>query len=155
VSAPGEEEEFPELHDSLLEQLAPEGALEMGIFNILCHASWNLQRFRTLEAQLTAGARDSLLDESTAKAGFAAKFVVILSAVRAGQVALAVLAVACTVVSAFFYMLVAVLMHKNAPEEPAASRVPAAVSAALASAALVTLIGGISPGSLARWTVAP
>ena len=68
VIAPGEEKDFAELHDSLLEQLAPEGALEMGIFNILCHAAWNLQRFRTLEAQLTAGALDSLLDESTAKA---------------------------------------------------------------------------------------
>src|SRR5690348_11032431 len=43
VIAPGEEEEFAGLHDSLLEQLAPEGALEMGIFNILCHAAWNLQ----------------------------------------------------------------------------------------------------------------
>jgi len=33
-------------------QLDPEGALEMGIFNMLVHAGWNLQRFRTLEAQL-------------------------------------------------------------------------------------------------------
>ena len=40
-------------------------------------------------------------------AGFVAKFVVILSAVRAGHVALAVLAVACSVVSAFVYMRVA------------------------------------------------
>jgi len=88
-------------------------------------------------------------------AGFAAKFVVILSAVRAGQVALAVLAVACSVVSAFFYMRVAVLMYMHAPEEPAVSRVPTAVSAAIALAALVTLIGGISPGSLTPWTVAP
>ena len=40
-------------------------------------------------------------------AGFAAKFVVILSAVRAGHIALAVLAVACSVVSAFIYMRVA------------------------------------------------
>src|SRR6266446_1141218 len=88
-------------------------------------------------------------------AGFAAKFVVILSAVRAGYIALAVLAVACSVVSAFFYMRVAVLMYMNAPQEPAPSRFPAAVFAALAVAALVTLIGGISPGSLARWAVSP
>ena len=36
-------------------------------------------------------------------AGFVAKFVVILSAVRAGHLALAVLAVACSVISAFVY----------------------------------------------------
>jgi NADH-quinone oxidoreductase subunit N len=88
-------------------------------------------------------------------AGFAAKFIVILSAVRAGYVALAVLAVACSVVSAFFYMRVAVLMYMNAPQQPAPSPFPRAVYAALAVAALVTLIGGISPGSLARWAVAP
>ena len=67
VIAPGEEEEFAELHDSLLSQLSPEGALEMGLFNMLCHAAWNLQRFRALEAQLMANGLDSLLDERTAK----------------------------------------------------------------------------------------
>jgi NADH-quinone oxidoreductase subunit N len=88
-------------------------------------------------------------------AGFAAKFIVILSAVRAGYMALAVLAVACSVVSAFFYMRVAVLMYMNPPQEPAPSPFPRAVYAALAVAALVTLIGGISPGSLGRWAVSP
>src|SRR5438876_2501549 len=88
-------------------------------------------------------------------AGFAAKFVVILSALRAGYIALAVLAVACSVVSAFFYMRVAVLMYMKEPQEPAPSRFPVAVFAAPAVAALGTLIGGISPGSLARWAVSP
>jgi len=88
-------------------------------------------------------------------AGFVAKFVVILSAVRAGYVDLAVLAVACSVVSAFFYMRVAVLMYMNVPEDPAPSRFPVAVFATLAVAAMVTLIGGISPGSLMPWAVPP
>ena len=88
-------------------------------------------------------------------AGFAAKFVVILSAVRAGYIALAVLAVACSVVSAFFYMRIAVMMYMNEPQEPAPSHFPVAVFAALAVAALVTLIGGISPGSLTFWAVSP
>ena len=88
-------------------------------------------------------------------AGFAAKFVVILSAVRAGHIVLAVLAVACSVVSAFFYMRIAVMMYMNEPQEPAPSHFPVAVFAALAVAALVTLIGGISPGSLAFWAVSP
>ena len=88
-------------------------------------------------------------------AGFAAKFVVIVSVVRAGHMVLAVLAVACSVVSAFFYMRVAVLMYMNEPQESAPARLPVAVFAALAVAALVTVIGGISPGSLAPWVVSP
>ena len=88
-------------------------------------------------------------------AGFVAKFVVILSAVRAGHIWLAVLAVACSVVSAFIYMRVAVLMYMREPQDAAPSRFPVAVSAALAVAALVTLIGGISPGSVTPWAVSP
>ena len=88
-------------------------------------------------------------------AGFVAKFVVILSAVRAGHTALAVLAVACSVVTAFVYLRVAVLMYMREPEEPAPSRLPVAISAALGVAALVTLAGGISPGSFVPWAVSP
>ena len=88
-------------------------------------------------------------------AGFTAKFVVILSAVRAGHVALAVLAVVCSVVSAFMYMRIAVLMYMKDPKELAPARFPTAVSAALALAALITLLGGVLPGSLAPWVVSP
>ena len=88
-------------------------------------------------------------------AGFSAKFVVILSLVRAGHLTLAVLAAACSVVSAFVYLRVAVLMYMNAPQQPAPSRFAIPVFAALAVAAAVTLIGGVSPGSVARWVVAP
>ena len=88
-------------------------------------------------------------------AGFAAKFVVILSAVRAGYTGLAVLAVACSVVSAFIYMRVVVLMYMREPQEPAPARCPVGVSAVLAVAALVTLIGGIAPGSFVVWAVPP
>ena len=88
-------------------------------------------------------------------AGFAAKFVVILSAVRAGHTALSILAVACSVVSAFVYMRVAVLMYMKGPQAPAPARCPVAVSIALAVAALVTLIGGIFPDTVVRWAVSP
>ena len=88
-------------------------------------------------------------------AGFVAKFVVILSAVRAGYVPLAVLAVACSVISAFVYMRVAVYMFMREPQQPAPSRLPVALSVALAVAAFVTLIGGIFPGSLVPWAVSP
>ncbi len=88
-------------------------------------------------------------------AGFAAKFVVILSVVGAGHFALAVLAVVCSVVSAFVYLRVAVLMYMQEPQKPEPSSCPLAVSAALAVAALVTVIGGIFPGSLLFWAHAP
>jgi len=41
------------------------------------------------------------------------------------------------------------------PEREAPSRSPVAVSAALAVAALVTLLGGVLPESLVRWAVSP
>jgi NADH-quinone oxidoreductase subunit N len=88
-------------------------------------------------------------------AGFAAKFAVILSAVRGGYIVLAVLAVACSVVSAFFYLRVAVLMYMTEPEGSVPGHVPAAVSAALAVAAVVTIIGGILPDTFAGWTMPP
>ncbi len=88
-------------------------------------------------------------------AGFAAKFVVILSVVRAGHLVLAVLAVVCSVVSAFVYLRVAVLMYMKEAQEPAPSGSSVAVYAALAVAALVTIIGGLFPGSLATWVVSP
>ena len=88
-------------------------------------------------------------------AGFTAKFAVILSAVRAGYTGLAVLAVLCSVVSAFFYLRVAVLMYMTEPEEAEPARLPLPVYAALAIAALVTIVGGIFPNTLAVWAVPP
>ncbi len=88
-------------------------------------------------------------------AGFAAKFVVIRSVVGADHIALAVLAVVFSVVSAFVYLRVAVLMYMKEPQEPEPSPCPAAVSVALTLAALVTVFGGIFPGSLMFWAVAP
>ncbi len=52
-------------------------------------------------------------------------------------------------------MRVAVLMYMKEPQGLAPSRFPVAVSAALAVAALVTLIGGIFPGSVTPWAVPP
>src|SRR5439155_1817496 len=87
--------------------------------------------------------------------GFAANFYVILSVVRSGPIALALLALASSVVSAYFNMRVAILMYMNEAKQSAPSRFPAPVFAALAVAALITVIGGISPGSLAAWAVSP
>jgi NADH-quinone oxidoreductase subunit N len=88
-------------------------------------------------------------------AGFAAKFAVILRVVGAGHFGLAVLAVLCSVVSAFFYLRVAVLMYMKEPQASPPERFPAAVSAALAIAGLVTIVGGIFPDTFAMWTAPP
>ena len=87
-------------------------------------------------------------------AGFAAKFGIILSAVQSGHLLLAVLAVLCSVVSAFFYLRVAVLMFMSDAPASAPGRFPAAVSAAIVLAAFVTIVGGIFPGSFAMWASA-
>jgi NADH-quinone oxidoreductase subunit N len=88
-------------------------------------------------------------------AGFAAKFVVILSIVRSGQTWLAVLAVVCSVLTAFVYLRVAVLMYMKEPLGPPPARFPFTASAALAVCVLVTLLGGIFPGYVAHWAAAP
>jgi NADH-quinone oxidoreductase subunit N len=88
-------------------------------------------------------------------AGFVAKFAVILAAVGQGHVGLAVLAVLCSVVSAFFYLRIAVYMYMTEPSGEAPGRFPAAISAALVVAAVVTIIGGVFPAALAAWTAPP
>lgn len=88
-------------------------------------------------------------------AGFAAKFGVILNVVSSGHMLLAVLAVLCSVVSAFFYLRVAVLMYMNEPQGAAPARLPAVVSAALAVAAFMTIVGGMFPEAFAAWTIPP
>jgi len=87
-------------------------------------------------------------------AGFAAKFGVILSAVRSGHIFVAVLAVLCSVVSAFFYLRVAVLMFMTDAQESAPARFPAAVSVALVLAAFVTIVGGVFPSTFTVWASA-
>jgi len=87
--------------------------------------------------------------------GFIAKFGVIQSAVQTGHITLAVLAVVFSVVSAFFYLRVVVLMYMNEPKETTAVCFPVGVSAALAIAAFVTIVGGIFPDSFVMWAVPP
>src|ERR1051326_809631 len=53
-----EREEFEALHDSLLAELDPQGAVETITFHELLHAAWNLERFRRLEVELS-GAGDA------------------------------------------------------------------------------------------------
>ena len=61
-----EQEAFNDLRDSLLHELAPEGAVERFAFDQLLHAAWNLARFRRLESDLFVNGLDPLLDDSAA-----------------------------------------------------------------------------------------
>jgi hypothetical protein len=62
-----EREEFAELQSALLEDLAPQAALEVVTFHELLHAAWNLHRFRRIEADLSgAGPEDFLNPEKAA-----------------------------------------------------------------------------------------
>jgi hypothetical protein len=63
--------------------------------------------------------------------------------------------VASDIVSAFFYLRVAILMYMTEPQGSAPARFPAAVFAALAVAAFVTIIGGLLPDTFTAWTVPP
>ncbi len=131
-----------------------------GVVIALGRRGENLEGYRGLAAQRPGTAALMLLfllslTGIPPTAGFAAKFVVILSAVRGGYFALAVLAVICSVISGFVYLRVAVLMYMQESREPQPAHYPLAVFAALAVAALVTVIGGVFPGSLTFWTVAP
>jgi hypothetical protein len=65
VLAPGQEAEFEAYRDDLRQDLGPQGAAEMEIFNRAIHAGWNLRRIREMEsAMMREGILDPLLDES-------------------------------------------------------------------------------------------
>lgn len=60
-----EREDFAALRDSLHAEIAPQGALETLAFDELLHAAWNLQRFRHIEAEASAGTLDDFTDPQT------------------------------------------------------------------------------------------
>jgi hypothetical protein len=62
-----EREEFESIQSDLLAELTPEGTLETLTFNQVLRASWDLLRFRRLEASLMAGGIDPVLDDASAK----------------------------------------------------------------------------------------
>jgi NADH-quinone oxidoreductase subunit N len=88
-------------------------------------------------------------------AGFAAKFLVFGAALDAGYAALAVLGVACSVVSAFFYLRIAVLMYMSPAKGEAPARLPLPAAAAVAFAAAATLLGGVLPEGLTAQPAEP
>jgi NADH-quinone oxidoreductase subunit N len=81
-------------------------------------------------------------------AGFVAKVLVFQAAVVSGHWALVVVAVLASVVAAFFYIRVIVVMYMQEPEEAGEIRTPAVPAAGLAVAAALTIVLGVFPSLL-------
>ncbi len=131
-----------------------------GVVIALGERGENLDGYQGLAAQRPAAAALMLLfllalTGIPPTAGFVAKFVVILSVVRAGFTWLAILAVVCAVVTAFAYLRIAVMMYMKEPQESAPPRLGVAITCALVVTALVTVIGGVFPAIISPWAVAP
>jgi hypothetical protein len=60
-----EREDFESLRNSLLAELAPQGAVETVTFEEILHAAWNLHRLRTIEAEISLGTLDDFTDPQT------------------------------------------------------------------------------------------
>jgi len=137
--------------------------MTLGVFGVvitLGERGQSLDGYRGLAAQRPVTAALMLLfllalTGIPPTAGFTAKFGVILSVVTAGHVGLAVLAVLCSVVSAFVYLRIAVLIYMEEPTAPAPARMTTVLALALGLAAVVTVAGGVLPGSLTAWAVSP
>jgi hypothetical protein len=70
-----EREEFAVFQQSLLDELAPRGAVETITFHELLHAAWNLQRFRRIEAELgTCTLDEMILPENVAASDRLARY---------------------------------------------------------------------------------
>src|SRR6266545_3039581 len=59
--------DFNDLRDFMFAELDPKGAIELQTFNILMHASWNIERFRALEGNLMVNGLDPVFDDSATK----------------------------------------------------------------------------------------
>jgi NADH-quinone oxidoreductase subunit N len=81
-------------------------------------------------------------------AGFIAKVSVFAAAVRVGHWPLVLIAVLASVVAAFFYLRVIVLMYMQDPQETAEARAVPLPVLAVAAPAILTLVLGVFPGLL-------
>ncbi|HTL13021.1 MAG TPA: NADH-quinone oxidoreductase subunit N [Bdellovibrionota bacterium] len=82
-------------------------------------------------------------------AGFVAKYLLLYSAVQAGEVPLVVIAVLCSAVSVYYYLRVLVYMYMREPVAgTVAARVPFWSMVAMAAMVLVTLQVGLLPAPL-------
>src|SRR5437867_3231370 len=88
-------------------------------------------------------------------AGFIAKWYVFTAAVKAGDYWLAIIGVATSVVSVFFYLRIVVMMYMTPTAAPARfPRVPKLAGAALVASAILVFYLGILPARVLDWAAA-
>ncbi len=81
-------------------------------------------------------------------AGFFAKFYVLIAAVKAGMAWLAVVGVITSVIGAFYYLKVVKVMYFDEPARPFDTDMPLPLRAAIAIAAVFTMLFFLSPAPL-------
>jgi len=81
-------------------------------------------------------------------AGFVAKFSVFMAAIRAGHISLALIGVVFSVVSAFFYLRVVVLMYMKKPASDVAVTTSLPLQLVLAVTAAAVVVLGVYPAPL-------
>jgi NADH-quinone oxidoreductase subunit N len=81
-------------------------------------------------------------------AGFYAKLVVLVAAVKAGQIALAVFAVIMSLIGSFYYLRIVKVMYFEAPETDAPIEVGLDMRVLLSANGLAVLVLGVMPGPL-------
>jgi hypothetical protein len=64
---PERQRAFDDHRAALLQELSPQGALEMAYFDRLVHASWILERCRVLEAEILARGLEAVQDDESAR----------------------------------------------------------------------------------------
>ena len=72
-------------------------------------------------------------------AGFTAKIFIFAAAYQAGMIGLVIIAVLTTIVSAYFYLRVTVMMFMHRPKDPPEVRVPVPTTIAIAIAGIATI----------------
>jgi len=81
-------------------------------------------------------------------AGFTGKFLLFKAAIEKGYIVLAVIGILMSVVSVYYYLRVVVYLYMKDPYEAPPEKSDANVGAAVATAALLTLLLGVAPGTI-------
>jgi NADH-quinone oxidoreductase subunit N len=87
-------------------------------------------------------------------AGFIGKFYLFSEAVKQGYLWLALLAMAMSVVSIYYYIVVIRVMLMNDAAEPTPIEIPAALKAVMIISIVMILVMGLYPGPITEWTTA-
>ncbi|HOP79653.1 MAG TPA: proton-conducting transporter membrane subunit, partial [Armatimonadota bacterium] len=87
-------------------------------------------------------------------AGFTAKIYLFMAAVNANLIGLLIVAVVTTIISAYFYLRVTVIMFMHRPSEVSAVHVPIAAYVAIIIAVVATLWLFLFPNSTQAFTEA-